>query len=174
MKEQWKDVIGYEGLYEISNFGRLKSLAKTWIGHNGGIHKKSETFMKLNVDGCGYYVTILCDVGTTKTTKIHHLVWEHFGDTKRNGSIIQIDHIDGNKINNNINNLQLLSCRENISKHHRNKKCSSKYTGVYYDDRCKKKKWKAQIGIKMKRVFLGRFNTENEAHLAYQKALAML
>jgi len=101
--------------------------------------------------------------GVCKTLYFHHLIWDNFSNVVRD---IQIDHIDGNKLNNNISNLQLLSCRDNVSKSKMKKK-SSKYTGVYWNKR--DKIWGSYIYIDGKVKNLGSFDNEYDAYLTYQQ-----
>ena len=77
-----------------------------------------------------------------------------------------VHHIDNNKMNNKLLNLEIVSQRENSYTHHIG---TSKYTGVSWD--IERKKWKSNIRINNKIKFLGRFNTEMEASIAYQNAL---
>lgn len=169
-KEKWKPIKDYEGLYEISNRGRIKSLAKTWISGNGSIREKRETILKANQDGNGYLFINLCKNKKRTIYKTAHLVWDHFGNKSRNGRILQVDHIDNNKQNDRIDNLQLLSQRENLLKGFiQNGKKTSRFTGVYYYRITKK--WIAHIRINGKQKHLGYFIDEYQANLAYQKAL---
>lgn len=158
MKEIFKPIPGYPD-YEISNFGRAKSLKFD-----------REKILKPSPDNDGGYLSLtLCSEGERKTYRIAHLVYDAFGKGKRNGRILQIDHLDANKQNNRIDNLQLLSHRENTSKGHMFKKTSSKFTGVCW---CKHvKKWLAKISKNGKRKHLGYYSEEKEASKAYQKAL---
>ena len=100
-----------------------------------------------------------------KALKYHRIIW-----TLLNGDIpegMQIDHIDGDRLNNNVNNLRLVSSRGNGQNRigHRN----GKLVGCTY---CKQnRKWKAQIKVNGKQKYLGLFDTEQEAHEAYLKAL---
>lgn len=173
MQEEFRPVKDYEELYEISNLGRVKSLAKEWVcGNRGTIRTKPETFLKSLLDGQGYLCITPLKKGIQKIKRIHHLVWDHFGNEQRNGLKLQIDHIDGNCLNNRIDNLQLLSQRENTSKGYRAKKTSSKYTGVSWNK--SKSKWCAEITNNWKKKHLGYFEDEYLAHLTYQKALKEL
>ena len=79
----------------------------------------------------------------------------------------QIDHIDINKLNNKIENLRLLTGSQNQRNQHKLKNCSSKYRGVCWDKRYSK--WRAQIYINGKTKYLGSFDNEEEAYLAYKK-----
>ena len=164
MKEIWKPIKDYEGLYEISNFGRVKSLKRKG--------RRKEKILKYGIDFNGYKTLRLSTLGKLKTFYVHRLVWDYFGNACRCGRILQIDHIDNNKLNNKIDNLQLLTNRKNVSKSYKNKKTTSEYTGVSWDN--ENNKWKAQIYMKGKGKNLGRYTKEYDAHLAYQEALNKL
>jgi hypothetical protein len=83
----------------------------------------------------------------------------------------EIDHIDGNGLNNCRSNLRIVTRRENMSncKIHRNGKKLSKYIGVTFNKITNK--WVAQIQIRSRRIYIGSFNTEEEARDAYQNFL---
>ena len=121
--EIWEDVKGYEGLYQVSNFGKARSLTRmiaTSINNNK-IRKQIGRVLSLYKDKGGYPRIQLCALGDIKTKTIHTLVWDAFGDKPRNGRKLQIDHIDNNKSNNHISNLQLLTPRENVRKRFKKK-----------------------------------------------------
>ncbi len=164
----FKPIKGFEG-YEISNFGRVKSLARTWITGRGTERTKQETFLAGNISGGGYKYVILHKNGVKKNIRVSVLVWEHYGDRKRNGQILQIHHLDHDKLNNRIDNLGLVTQRENNTMAKERQQHSSKFTGVSLDR--ESRKWRACIGINGKQIHLGRFDNEYEAHLAYQAAL---
>ena len=169
-RERWKPIKNYEGLYEISNFGYVKSLAREWINNLGKFCKKDDKILKNRLGTDGYFNVVLCKNGKTKTYRTHHLVYDHFGKRKRNGRVLQTDHIDGNKTYNWIGNLQLLSQRQNLSKGHlQNGKKTSQFSGVHWNE--KDKRWRAQIWVDEKQKHLGNFKSENEAHIKYQKEL---
>lgn len=165
-QENWKPVLGFEGLYEVSDLGRVKSLAKTWTPGLGGTIKKPDTILKQGLGGHGYYIVGLSKNGKPKTCNVHKLVWEAFnGETN-----LHIDHIiEGNRLDNRLCNLQKITLRENVSKYYLTKKKSSKYIGVNWHKPVNK--WRAMIYINGRRKFLGYFNTELEAHNAYQNYL---
>ena len=163
--ENWKDMVGYEDLYRISDFGRIKTYKKPVSrGKNGkGIFIQKERILKLGLTKNGYLHTTFYKEGTKKTIKIHTLVWDHFGDRLRDGFVLQVDHKDEIKTNNWIGNLRLLKSRDNLIRNFKNhplllgvRKCDSKF--------------QARIYIKGKRNILGTFKTEIEAHNAYLKA----
>jgi len=163
MKGIWKDVVGFEGLYEVSNFGQIKGLEKVCKAgiKNNPFIKKKERIMK-QYTGLHGYMTIGLKKGEKHYTRtVHSLVWESFvGDYPKKNDIYQIDHIDGNKCNNNIENLQLLTRRENTAK---SVIKSGKLTGAFKNGN----NWTARISINNKLVNLGTFQTQLEAHLAY-------
>jgi hypothetical protein len=160
--EIFKDVLGYEGLYQVSNLGNVKSLN---YNHTGK-YKNLKPVKKVN----GYYQVSICKNGNKKAILIHVLVAQAFLGHIPDGTMkIVPDHKDGDKSNNRADNLELITNRENISRHYLTQKKSSKYTGVSWDKN--KKKWQAYITIEGKRKHLGLFENEYDAHLVYKKAL---
>lgn len=152
MEEIWKDVIGYEGSYQISNLGNVKSLL-------------TNKNLKPCINGSGYYIVSLCKKGKKKSTHIHSLLAEHFLIKKSNDLVV--DHINNIKTDNSLENLQYTTYRVNNTKDKINKK--SKYIGLTFDKKCNK--WRARIRINKINISLGYYETEYEAHLAYEKAL---
>lgn len=168
MKEIFKDILGYEGVYQVSNKGRVKSLDRTITRSNGRKIHTRERVRKDSLDGKGYKQITLCARGRTKTYPIHKLVAIHFLGHKPDGMNIVVDHINGDKTNNRVDNLQIITQRENSSKYRSS--TTSMYTGVHLCQRTKK--WVAQIQINGKTMQLGRFHFEIHAAGAYRKALS--
>jgi len=169
--EIWKDVKGYEGLYQVSNLGRVKSLNRKIIYKNGSVYFYKEKIKKLTLNKRhGYLWVRLSKKSKATSKKVHKIVAESFLNHIPNGHKKVIDHIDNNKLNNSLKNLQIITQRENSSKDKKNK--SSNFTGVYWNK--KSKKWHSQIKIKSKKKHLGNFDKEYDAHLAYQQALKNL
>lgn len=111
MKEIWKDIEGYEGLYQVSNFGEVKSLERTKT--NGkGIVKIEEKILTQNITNWGYYRVALYKNGTRKYHRVHRLVAKAFIDNPNNKE--QVNHIDGNKLNNHVSNLEWCTRLENM------------------------------------------------------------
>lgn len=166
-EEIFKDIPDYEGLYQVSNLGNVKSLEGKVFRRNGIFHfTKKEKILKKSIAIDGYYVVNLSKDFKNKTFKIHQLVAITFLNHKPCGFKIVVDHINNNKLDNRLENLQLISNRENSSKEARGK---SKYTGVCWDK--SKNKWKSAIRINGKTINLGVFKDEYDAHLAYQNKL---
>jgi hypothetical protein len=160
--EVWKSIIGYEGYYEISNFGNVRSLERIVNHTKYGKQQLKARNSKKYITDKAYYEVALCKDNKAKRIFIHKLVAIHFIE-KINLSKNQVNHIDSNKKNNTILNLEWVDNRENQC--HKNIIKTSKYTGVSYcKDRCK---FIACITINKKRTFLGRFNTEIEAKKVY-------
>ena len=168
-KEIFKDVPNYEGRYQISNLGRVKSLPKEWVNGFGGVNSHNGKILKLSLGSHGYLHVNLCNEGKMKTIQIHQLVAITFLNHERCGHKLVVDHKDNNPLNNRLENLQLLSNRENTSK---DRGGSSKYTGVAWDKN--RNKWQSRIIINGKAKYLGSFDLEEEASEYYQDALKSL
>ena len=166
MKEEWKDVIGYEELYQVSNLGRVKSLDRVIKGKIKDYHYKSK-ILKPGTNNNGHLFVNLHRDNKPKTRTIHQLVAESFLNHTPCGYKLVIDHIDNDKNNNFLDNLQIVTQRLNASKDKKNK--SSKYTGVIWHKF--NQKWTASIRIGKSRKYLGYYKDEYDAHLAYQKEL---
>jgi hypothetical protein len=168
-EEIWKDIPGYEGLYQASSLGRVKSLErKSWNGFS--LHLKKEIILKQSKQK-KYFITTLSKENKTKSFLTHQLIAMAFLGHIPCGFKLVVDHIDNDTTNNNLDNIQLLTNRENVNKRQLNK--TSKYPGVYFNKN--EKKWKTSICISGKRqVYLGYFINEIDAYKTYQKALSNL
>ena len=102
MEEVWKDVVGYEGLYQVSNLGRVRSLDRKTKNRNGLITKRGRILSPFIYGG--YYCIGLSVLGCKHNKKIHRLVAESFLPNPNNYPII--NHKDENKLNNNADNLE--------------------------------------------------------------------
>lgn len=105
MEEIWKPVVGFEGLYEVSNLGNVKSIER-----NGTV--KGGKYMSKILDNYGYYMCKLRNKKIVKIPKIHRLVAQAFIPNPENKP--QVNHKDGNKLNNCVDNLEWVTPRENI------------------------------------------------------------
>ena len=167
-KEIWKSIPNYEGYYEVSNWGRVKSLDRVVPSARHGNQRVKERILKAGINSHGYLGVVLLKNGISKSFKVHTLVVWSFHNLAPNGKRdFVIDHINEVKTDNRLENLQVISFRENVSRSRKNS--ISKYTGVVWHKVAGK--WKAQIHIKGKNKHLGLFTSELEASKAYQKAL---
>jgi hypothetical protein len=120
--EIWKDIEGYEGLYEISNMGRVKALPK-W----GGCIFKKERLLKTHDNGKQYLYVDLYNDGKRKKDYIHRLVAKAFVDNPNNYP--HINHIDENKSNNTYSNLEWCTPKYNCNYGNHNIKLSMSLKG---------------------------------------------
>lgn len=109
MNEVWKDIEGYEGIYRVSNLGRVKSLDRL---DGSGAFRKSR-LLKLSLASVGYFRVNLCAKGKYESLYVHRLVAKAFIPNIDNKP--SVNHIDGNKKNNSINNLEWVTPKENTT-----------------------------------------------------------
>lgn len=102
--EIWKDIKGYEGLYQASNLGRVKSFHTNF---------NSKGYLKPRLSKDGYYSVTLYKNGKSKQFKVHRLVAEAFVPNSDN--LPQVNHKDENKLNNNVDNLEWCTAKYNIN-----------------------------------------------------------
>lgn len=147
------DIPGYNGDYKIDKNGCVISFKR-----------KKQRILTQSKDYKGYPIVNLCNGNKKSIIRIHQLVAITFLNYVRNGkNDIIVDHIDNDKTNNSLDNLQLITNRENTSKDRNG------YVGVSFDRR--RNKFLAQIQINGKRKYLGRFDTAIEANNAYKNEL---
>jgi parvulin-like peptidyl-prolyl isomerase len=141
------NIPGYDGDYRISPTGDVISLKKNKISK-----------LKNTITKNGYVSIKLSKKGQGKQTfeLIHRLVYLTFIGEIPQG--LEIDHIDRDKLNNNISNLRIATRSENMQ--------NKKPNGYFFD----RKKWRACIKINKARIYLGSFDSEEEAKLAYEEA----
>jgi len=165
-EEEWRDVVGYVGEYKISSMGRVQSVARTFTTHRKfkRTHHVLEKILVTALSTTGYKQVHLCSRGSDKTKRVHKMVAEAFLGHIPCGHKEVIDHIDNNKINNEVSNLRLVTTRENVTKGMNLPK--SGYRGVSKNG----KGWRATIRIEGKRVLLGTFSDPKEAGIAYATA----
>jgi NUMOD4 motif/HNH endonuclease len=109
MNEIWKPIKGYEGSYEVSNLGRVKSLARYRLGKSGGIVPVKEKILTLKVLETGY-VNVHLRTGKSSYPTVHRLVAETFIPNVDNKPTV--NHKDSNKQNNTITNLEWATHQE--------------------------------------------------------------
>ena len=158
-QEFWKIIPNTDNVYMVSNCGRVKSLKNN-----------KELILKAGKDKAGYLCVGLHINKKSYTNRVHVLVACAFLNHIPDKYKVVVDHIDNNKLNNHVSNLQLVSQRENTSKNSANiSGIKSKYPGVSYykRDNC----WRAYIRINGKLKHLGYFETELEAYEKYKNML---
>ena len=125
IKEQWRDVIGFEGLYQVSNYGNVKSLGRFRKTHHNGKAKISGKPLNAVIGSHGYYVVNLCG----KVHCVHRLVADAFIDNPL--KLRCVNHKDETRTNNNVSNLEWCTHKENSNYGtfpERMKKNSTKHT----------------------------------------------
>lgn len=111
IEEIWRDIKGFEGLYQISNLGRLKSVQRIILRGNGRPITINERIRKSKVQDVGYLKTSLCKDGIHSSHRIHRLIAEAFIENPAQKRTI--NHKDGDKLNNSIDNLEWATHSEN-------------------------------------------------------------
>tara|TARA_R110000737_G_C14550473_1_gene480567 strand:- start:503 stop:1012 length:510 start_codon:yes stop_codon:yes gene_type:complete len=154
-KEEYRSIKDYPD-YQVSNKGNVKSFKAG-----------KERILKPGVTKGGYLAINLCKDKKSITKKIHKLVSIAFLGHIPSGMDLVINHINHTKDDNRVENLEIVTSRENTNKKHL--KSSSKYTGVCWNKR--DKKWQSNITINGSQKHLGLFIDELEASKAYQNAL---
>ena len=155
-EEIFKDIPNYEGLYQVSDLGRVKSLKFN-----------KDRILKNRINSTKYLNVILYKNKICKSFKTHQLVAMAFLEHKPNGYKLIVDHINNIRTDNRVENLQLITQRENVSKDI--KIGTSKYVGVSWSKF--NNKWLSRIRIGCKIKHLGYFTDEYKAHLKYQQEL---
>lgn len=113
MQEIWKNIKGYEGIYQVSNYGNIKSLdRKTFDRVRKQVKKLKGRKLKTALDNRGYQCVVLTKNGTQKTFRVHNLVALAFCKGYQKGLVV--NHKDENKENNFYINLEWCTQKENV------------------------------------------------------------
>jgi hypothetical protein len=177
-EEIWKAVVGYEGRYEVSNLGRIKSLDRQIVGKT----RTGSTYVRIK-KGCilsgmttsfGYInIELKPKIKDKTVSSVHSIVAEAFLGRRPSG--FDIDHLNNIRNDNRASNLEYVTRQENLR---RGRSCAlnpnklSRFIGVTWNK--SKMKWQASIdipkrlGVKFKTVNLGYFDDESEAGSVYE------
>jgi phage-related protein len=157
--EIWKDVKGYEGLYQVSDLGRVRSLERKIVNRNGKHLLNKERILSQCPDTGGYLLVHFSANGFRGCKKVHNLVAEVFLGEKEDG--YEVNHKNGINTDNRYLNLEYATHQENMN--HRAIVINTKPRGVY----TKGQKWVSVITFKGQRIKLGDFLSKSEAYKAY-------
>lgn len=168
MKEKWKKIDGYDGGYEISNLGRVKSMWRFRSLHGKIVKVSKEHMMTLSDNGNGYLIVSLKNNNARKNYYVHRLVATYF--LKEIDGKNVVNHIDYNKKNNNVLNLEWCTQLENTRHSIKNmKKKGTRTENIpYIRDRG------SRFEICIKQKYYGRFKTLEEAIVEKRKILKEL
>ena len=147
--EEWRDIKGYEGRYQVSNMGRVKSLERIVASKSGSKRTIQGRILKLETKRTGYLRVKLYDSsGKMKNFLVHRLVCEAFHENPEDKPCV--NHIDENKANNAAINLEWCTHKENINHgthNARSAKARSKPVGQYTTDGKFVKIWQSVIEV---------------------------
>jgi hypothetical protein len=160
--EVWKDIRGFEGLYMVSNLGRVRSL--TFKG------RRRDHILKPGITQFGYHNVILMRDGVRNNAIVHRVVAQAFIDNPQN--LPWVDHIDGVRCHNNASNLRWCSASQNQQNRGRTsvwrgRTTSTTYKGVSYRKRGNCVQWTAAITYNKKQHHIGSYRTAEDAARAY-------
>lgn len=166
MLEIWKDVKGFEGRYEVSDLGRVRSVTHIdnmyWFSNGSKRTMKGRVLKSTKKDGKYHVVALFVNKHNQKY--VHRLVAAAFISDIPKGMCI--NHIDGDIDNNAASNLEIVNYRSNAIHTHQGRKQSSKYVGVYWN-KARKKYVAMARAPKGEKKYLGGFDCEVAAHKAY-------
>lgn len=160
--EEWRDIKGFEGLYQISSHGRVRSLART-IKRRNRIAQIQTRILRQYKNKFEYWNVDLKNDKIINKCRIHRLVAKTFIPNPLNLQFV--DHIDRNKHNNHISNLRWCSKSQNQQNVAKTLNKSSTYKGVYYN--MSRNRYHTNIRINDKQSFIGSYDNEVEAAEAY-------
>lgn len=170
MNEIWKDIPGFEGYYQASNLGSIRSMDRIVLT-KAGFHIKLRGRVLKNYTTEGGYLGIgLSKEGIRSKHSVHSLVCQAFFKHKPCGLELVVNHKNFVRTDNRVDNLEIITNRENSSQKHI--PSFSQYVGVVKSS--KGKPYRAAITINGKYTHLGMFKTEKEASHAYESAVMSL
>ena len=174
--EIWKEVKDFEGYYEVSNLGKVRRCF-------------AEKALKEQISNRGYCRVCLCRDNVKKSISVHKIVANAFIENPENKKTV--NHINFDKSNNHVSNLEWMTIKENINhardngvykssdlrqryvkrKHKDNSKCTSNNVGISYRSKENYHRYVARIHYNGKRINLGSYKNELDAVNAYQQKI---
>ena len=172
--EEWKDVPNYEGYYQASSFGRVRSLDRKVTFRNGYERFYKGRIIKGSLNEGGYRQTSLKKNNIGRTFMFSQIIAMTFLGHEPNGNTLVVDHINGDKSYDRVENLRIVTQRANSSTCFRSDRgsFSSECIGVDWIER--DSVWWARIVHNKVQTHLGSYGTEIEASNAYQLALSKI
>lgn len=163
--EIWKPIAGFEGCYEVSSLGKIRSIDRYVNSKNGAKALKKGRFMSPRKDIDGYMRNVIKQFGKSKCVQIHREVAKAFMPRDSYEGLV-VNHKNGIRDDNRVENLEWVTIRENVwhsSQFKGEGKKTSKYVGV-----CKTPNgtWQAYISVNSKTITIGTYKTEEEAYTA--------
>lgn len=159
-KELWKDVVGYEGRYQVSNMGRVKSLErKVWNGRGYGT--VSEKILKPRKNKYGYLDVLLHRDGKAKRYRVNRLVASAFIPNPQ--GLPEVNHINEDKTDNSLENLAWVTHKENINHGTRTERQAEKLRGKKQTEEHVRKRSKPIMAIDKISGLIVEFSSSMEA-----------
>lgn len=112
MDEIWKNIKNYEGYYQASNLGRIRSIDRIINEKNGKKRMQKGRLLKFSINKKGYFVSAFSKNGNVKSIRVHRIIAETF--IMNNKPNLEVNHIDENKLNNEVGNLEWITHIDNI------------------------------------------------------------
>jgi len=165
--EVWKHIPGYEGIYQCSNLGRIRGVDRLDCRNR----ECKGVIMKQTVGNVGYKTVYLWNNGKKKTIRTHQVVAMSFLNHTQCRYSLVVNHKNGNRLDNNVENLEVVTARYN-SQHSSQMRVDSKssiYTGVVYRE--KHNIYQVTVTINSKHVYIGVYSTDVEANNMYLSAI---
>jgi len=152
MEEIWKDIENFSGIYQVSNLGRVKTLPRMVWNHNGYYIRKPQLLTQ-RTNYKGYLVVSLTkEHSNDKNVFVHRIVAKAFIQNPKPSEYDQINHIDGIKTNNHVDNLEWCTSKYNCNYGTRNIRLSTALKGRHFTDEWKQKLSQNKIGITLSEI----------------------